>query len=100
MMSNRVLNLFVGYRIIISKSAQKDLKRLPKSISREIIKKLHLLVTTNGAFDVRKMEGENHPTYRLRHRVYRVVFRVYKEKITLLVVTADHRKDVYRKKGR
>ena len=85
-----------NYKILISSSAEKSLKKIPKKdLSRIVLTISHL---SNDPFPVgsRKLTGEDN-VYRIRQGQYRVIYEVYKDKILVIVLKIGHRKDVYKK---
>lgn len=76
--------------LIITKTAAKNLRKLPKSDSLAIITKLEAFAKT-GEGDVKKLVGEEN-TYRLRHGNWRAIFEIVDGVVVLRVA---HRSDVY-----
>lgn len=80
------------YTIEFKPGAFKDLKKLNKQDSRNVIEKIELL--ENGlSGDVKRLTNFT-PEYRLRVGDYRVLFEVEGEKVVIYRV--KHRKEVYR----
>lgn len=89
------INYLNDYAITFKKSAEKELAKLPTSLSKEIEKKLFELVHGAQNLNVKKLIGYHYDTYRLRIGNYRVLFEIYKHEIRILVVSIKHRKEVY-----
>lgn len=83
------------YRIQIKRSAEKELLNIPASHREKIIEKIQSLATDPRPEGSKKLSGEE--KYRLRQGVYRVLYEIYDETITVFVVRVTHRRDVYRK---
>ena len=81
-------------RIILLKSAQKELDKLPDETALRISEKLHLLKNSPYGWGSEKLEGDK--GYRLRVGNYRVVYTVDKKKKITSIVKIGHRRDVYR----
>ncbi len=83
------------YELLISQSAEKTLKRIPKKdISRVtvVIEKLAIDPRPQGC---RKLSGEV-DIYRIRVGVYRIIYEIENQLLRILILKIGHRKDVYR----
>jgi mRNA interferase RelE/StbE len=80
------------YRLIIIDEAKRKLRLLPEEIKQEIGYRLFLL-EDNLAGDIKKLKGSKNE-FRLRVGVYRVIFEL--EGQTITVYDVGHRKDIYR----
>lgn len=78
-------------QIAYTKSAKRELQRLPKDVQRRIVAAAHRLAST-GHGDVVKLSGMD-PAYRLRVGTYRVLFD-YEEDIIVIKVIR-HRRESY-----
>ena len=83
------------YKVIINKSAQKDLDKLP--IKYYGIISEHLLSLENNPFQngVKKLQGFKN-LYRLRVGIYRIVYEVVKKELIVKIIKIAHRKEVYK----
>jgi mRNA interferase RelE/StbE len=94
----------MNYQVILPKSAQKELDRLPWKIAERILDALEGLKTQPRPPGCKKLHGEN--AWRLRvgdyrvgdYRVgdYRVIYEIHDKVLQVLVVTVGHRREVYR----
>ena len=82
------------YRILVRKSVHKDLINISKKDVRRIVKAIGALAKDPRPPQSRKLSGEE--KYRLRCGVYRVIYEIEDEELTVCVVRARHRKNVYR----
>ena len=89
------INTLTGYSIVLTKSAQKDLQKLPATIVITIEKKLSQLTEKSHTLNILKLIGYHAPTYRLRVGDYRIIFEVHEREIIVLVIGIKHRKDAY-----
>jgi mRNA interferase RelE/StbE len=85
------------YKILISKSALKELKDIPKIFRGNIISKINDLAIEPRPNGVRKLEGFKN-SYRVRIGNYRVVYKIEDSELIIEVVKISDRKDVYRNK--
>ncbi len=83
------------YNVRIKESAVKSLKDLPSDQQVRIRRKIAALAENPYPPGSRKLKGEE-IAYRIRVGDYRVVYEVFEETITVLVLRIGHRKDVYR----
>jgi len=83
------------YQLSYSKTVQKRLMRLPKSLAHRIVSKLEAMAvdpyTHSG---VKKLVGRE--GYRLRVGDWRVIFEINDGQLLILVMELDTRGDVYK----
>jgi mRNA interferase RelE/StbE len=84
----------MSYEIQFTKSAQKELAKLPKGMTVRIVRALFALQNDPRKGNVRPMVGTK--AWRLRVGDYRVVYDIHDEILVILVIKIAHRKDVYR----
>lgn len=84
------------YKIVWKRSAQKELKQLPKIAIERVIQAVEQLSESPCPSGVKKLAGTDH-TYRLRVGNYRIVYCVLASILTIEIIRVRHRKDVYRK---
>ena len=87
------------YKIIFSESAFKDLKKLPKKNSNNIIKKLEYFEKSkNPLFFFKKLKDRTLGEYRFRIGNYRAIFDTDKNGniIILIILSIKHRKNIYK----
>jgi mRNA interferase RelE/StbE len=84
----------MSYQVILPKSAQKELDRLPAKISERILDALEPLKTQPRPPGCKKLHGEN--AWRIRVGDYRVIYEIHDKVLRVLVVTIGHRREVYR----
>ncbi len=82
------------YRVILPKSVQKELDRLPPAISDRILARLRGLEIDPRPPDVKKLKGR--PAWRIRVGDYRVIYQINDLELIVVVVTVGHRREVYR----
>lgn len=90
----------MDYRLVYTKSAEKDLDGIDKNQAIKILLKVNdFLRLQDPLVKAKKLKGFELDTYRFRVGDYRVVFRLDKESgkiVVLIVLKIAHRKDVYR----
>jgi mRNA interferase RelE/StbE len=82
------------YRVVLPKSVQKIMDRLPDEIVKRILVRLAGLETNPRPPDVKKLKGRN--AWRIRVGEYRVIYEIHDRELRVLVITIGHRGDVYR----
>ncbi len=82
------------YRVILPKSVQKELDRLPDEVARRILARLAVLETNPRHADVKKLQGRD--AWRIRVGDYRVIYEIHDRELQVIVITVGHRGDVYR----
>jgi mRNA interferase RelE/StbE len=84
-----------SYEVRITRSAEKELNGLPKSIVPVIWGRIKALASEPKPKRSRKLKGAE-KAYRLRIRDYRVVYTVDDKEQLVIVAAVRHRKEVYR----
>lgn len=83
------------YKIEIKKSAGKELEKIAKKDRDRIIAKIRKLGGEPRPIEGKKLSGEE--KYRIRQGNYRILYEIFDEKVTVVVVKVADRKEVYRK---
>ena len=83
-----------SYRVVIPKSVQKELDRLPDDVRRRILARLAQLETVPRPADVKKLKGRD--AWRIRVSDYRVIYEIQDRQLQILVITVGHRREIYR----
>jgi mRNA interferase RelE/StbE len=82
------------YRVILPKSVQKELDRLPEDVAGRVLARLRSLESTPRPTDVKKLKGR--PAWRIRVGDYRIIYEIHDRDLVVIVVTIGHRREVYR----
>jgi mRNA interferase RelE/StbE len=82
------------YSVLIRKSAQKVLSRIPSSFRDRIIEAIGSLATTPRPHGAKKLSGRD--AWRIRVADYRIIYEIHDERLVILVVAIGHRGNVYR----
>ena len=83
-----------SYKIVIKRSAAKEIEKVPKSHRKRIVSKIRDLSTEPRPRGVKKLSGEE--KYRVRQGEYRILYKIDDSIITITVVKVGNRNDVYR----
>ena len=83
------------YKIEISRSAEKQLKKLPREDQQRIVKAILALAGEPVPRGARKLAGYD-DVFRIRVGRYRILYTVSSGKLVIIILKMGHRKDVYR----
>lgn len=84
------------YKVEILPKALKSLEKIDPIFAKKLRERIRFLAIDprhDGSF---KLSGEE-DFYRTRVGKYRIVYKIYDDKVLIVIVNVDHRKDVYRK---
>lgn len=83
------------YTVIIQIDAQNEIKKFSKDIQEWIARDIEKKLTVNPKEFGKPLSGEFKGCYRLRVSKYRVIYKISEKIVTVYVIKADHRQDVY-----
>ena len=83
------------YGIDILRAAQREIRRLDRTVQARVIERLEQLKENPRAYGTIKLQGEE-STYRNRVGDYRIVFLINDELQVITVTHVGHRGDIYR----
>jgi len=86
----------MSYRVVISKSVQKQIDNLPNDVIERVIEKIQNLASEPRPDGIVKLKGADNE-YRIRIGDYRVRYEIDDESQLVEILQCKHRKDVYRK---
>ena len=84
----------MAYTVILKRSAEKELDRLPVQLHERIARKLLELEDNPRPRGVQKLHGED--GFRIRVGDFRVLYVIDDRAQTVEIVAVGHRRDVYR----
>jgi mRNA interferase RelE/StbE len=82
-----------SFRIVIKKSAAKEIERIEKIDRIRIIEKIRSLASDPRPFGSKKLSGQE--KYRIRQGNYRILYQVIDDELIINVVKVGHRRDIY-----
>jgi len=82
------------YAVILPKSVQKELDRLPTKLADRVLDHLAALETNPRPADVKKLKGR--PAWRIRIGDYRAIYEINDQSRQIILVTVGHRREIYR----
>jgi len=83
------------YRVIVERSAEKDLRRLPLDMRFRVADALRSLANDPRRVGSRKLAGTKHD-WRIRVGDYRVIYEIADSIRVVRVYRVRHRRDAYR----
>ncbi len=83
------------YTVVIKRSAQKQIEKIPKTHIDKIKAAILDLADNPRPQGCTKLTGSKN-IYRIREGVYRIVYEITDNVLTVYVFDVDHRKQVYR----
>jgi len=83
------------FRVELTRTAEKSLRRIPKNFLPKILSALSGLSFDPYPEGCRKLKGEV-STFRIRLSNYRIIYEVLEKIVLVKVLKIGHRKDVYR----
>ena len=84
-----------SYEVRMTRSAEKDLGSLPKSLVSVLWQRIRTLADQPRPTQAGKLKGAE-KAYRLRVRSYRIVYTIDEDRKLVIVTAIRHRKDIYR----
>ena len=83
-----------SYKIVIKKSAAKEIERIAKNDRIRIIEKINSLAQNPHPTGSKKLSGQE--KYRMRQGNYRILYQIIDDELIINVVKVGHRQDVYK----
>jgi mRNA interferase RelE/StbE len=84
----------MSYSIVVPKSVQKQLDRLPEQVYQRILKRIRLLAEDPRPAGFLKLKGIE-SEYRIRIGDYRLRYKVDDDNCVVILSRCQHRKNVY-----
>lgn len=82
------------YQIILSRTAEKDLGRVNEKYKPHIFAALFDL--RKNPYMGKKLKGKFYDSYSLRIGVYRIIYKIYKNKLDILIIRIGPRQGLYK----
>ena len=84
------------YRIVFSRSAEKDLDKIPSAVVKKIGKSIDTLATEPRPQGCKKLQASTENFWRIRVGDYRIIYQIEVEIKIIDIRRIRHRKDVYK----
>jgi mRNA interferase RelE/StbE len=83
------------YKIFFKKSVEKDFKVIPATYLSKILKRIEDLKSEPRPNGSEKLTGPE--LYRIRQGIFRIVYSIQDNELTIWIVKIAHRKEIYKK---
>lgn len=83
----------MGYAVIVPKKSQKELERIDSRYRLRIL--LALKCLGKNPFAGKKLQGEHEGEYSYRVHPYRIIYRIKKQRLSVLIIGIGHRSRIY-----
>ena len=84
------------YSIVLNKSAQKELSKLPTTIVKKIATVIDDLANNPRPVGAKKLEAQKNELWRVRSGDYRIVYSIEDVVKVVEIQKIGHRKDIYK----
>jgi len=84
------------YKVQITPGADREIRKLPTEAAAEVVRVIEALAEEPRPAGVKRIEGVPN-CYRVRARVYRIVYTIDDDVLRVSVITVGHRREVYRR---
>lgn len=82
------------YRVLLSRSAEKDLNKIDNQYRLHIIAALFDL--RKNPYSGKRLEGKLKNFYSLRVGQYRIIYKIFKDKLNIFIIRIGHRQSIYK----
>ncbi|MEQ1848721.1 MAG: type II toxin-antitoxin system RelE/ParE family toxin [Nitrospira sp.] len=83
-----------SYSLLFKKSAERDLRKIPKADLQRIIQRIKELAAIPRPSNSEKLAGQD--SYRIRQGDYRIVYTIDDNQKLIEIIKIGHRREVYR----
>ena len=84
----------MSYEVLIKPAAQRQLKKLPRTVQADLIALIEQLAQDPKPPGCKKLKGRQ-GQYRVRLGDYRVIYSIEEEALVVRVIKVGHRRDIY-----
>ena len=84
-----------SYRIEVSATAEKQIRKLPRDDQVRVLRAIHSLATEPAPPGSRRVRGYDN-VFRIRVSTYRVLYRVQGRRLLIIILKIGHRREIYR----
>ena len=86
------------FRLVYTREAKKQIQKLNQPLKNQIQQAVELIAEDPKVG--KPLVGVLKGRFSYRCGNYRIIYRIYHQEITVLILTVDHRRDVYKKQRR
>ncbi len=88
----------MAYKVVYKESVEKDLKGLNRDTKAKILDSIENDLTADPKGKGKQLKGNWEGLWRYEMNPYRVIYTIFEEEDTILIVRIGHRKEVYRRR--
>lgn len=81
------------YSVRLSRTAAKELDRLPQAIADTLLEAIQGLAHNPRPHGVKKLKGRE--GFRIRRGDYRIIYDIHNRELVVQVIAVGHRKEIY-----
>jgi len=85
----------VEYRVELSATAERQLRRLQARDQRRVVDVIHRLAREPRPRGCRQLHGYD-GVYRVRSGAFRVIYRIEYDRVLIVLLKIGHRREIYR----
>jgi mRNA-degrading endonuclease RelE of RelBE toxin-antitoxin system len=85
------------YRVVWTRSAKRDLARLPEKVATAVIEFAYGSLAENPRRVGHELQLELAGQHSARRGEYRVIYRIDETEHRIAIIAVDHRRDIYRR---
>jgi len=83
-----------AYKVYFKESVEKDLRTIPKKDLHKILERISQLALEPRPMGCEKLTDQE--KYRIRQGIYRILYSIQDDQLTVWIVKVGQRKDIYR----
>lgn len=83
-----------SYELVFKRSVARDLRAFPKPDVKRIMQRIAALASDPRPAGCERLSGTER--YRVRQGVYRIIYEINDNRLTVLVAKVGHRREVFR----
>ena len=83
------------YKLVWDKEAINDLRNIDKKKAIDLVRKVEKQLTKAPNELGKELTGRFKGLYRYRYGDYRIIYQIFREEITIVIVRVGHRKNIY-----
>lgn len=84
----------MSYQVLFHPGALREFDKLPKAVQKKLTEVIDNLAEEPRPQGTVKLTGAD--AYRIRVRMYRIIYSIKDEQLLVLIVKVGHRKDIYK----
>ena len=86
-----------NFKIVVDAQAERDLKKIKKQNNPILIRLIKAIDNLkNEPYQGKPLSGSKKGCYSIRVGDYRIIYEIHTKEYTIHIITAGHRKEIYR----